>query len=72
MSDEPNHQELREHVAKGRDARLVYLDFAGLALSLASIALAAFGVLEMRTLFVIVAVTASVVGLVEFLARKRA
>jgi hypothetical protein len=70
MSDEPNHQELREHVAKGRDARLVYLDFAGLALSLASIA--AFGVLEMRTLFVIVAVTASVVGLVEFLARKRA
>jgi hypothetical protein len=55
---------------KARDARLRYVDFAGLALSFVSIALTAFGLLEMRTLFVIVAVTASIVGLVEFVARK--
>jgi hypothetical protein len=72
MSNEPNHQELQEQNAKDRDAALRYVEFAALALSLVSIALTAFGVLETRILFMIVAVTASVVGLIEFIARKMA
>jgi|HubBroStandDraft_2_1064218.scaffolds.fasta_scaffold267621_3 hypothetical protein len=72
MCDEPKHHELQKQDARRRDARLIYVDFAGLALSFVSIALTAFGLLEMRTLFAIVAVTASVVGLVEFIARKMA
>jgi hypothetical protein len=72
MSDGPNHQEFQEQNAKDRDARLKYVDFTGLAVSLVSIALTAFGGLETRTLFMIVAVTASVVGLVKFIARKTA
>jgi succinate-acetate transporter protein len=71
MSDEANHQELQEQDAKDRDARVRYVDFAGLALSIVSISLTAFGLLETRTLFVIVAVTASVVGLAEFVAGKQ-
>jgi hypothetical protein len=72
MSDEPNHQEVQEQNAKYGDSRLKYVELVGLALSFVSIALTAFGLLEMSSLFMIVAVTASVVGLVEFIARKTA
>jgi hypothetical protein len=70
MSDKHNHQELQEQDRKDRDGRPGYVAFAGLAVSFAAIALRAFGLLEMRSLFVIVVVTASVVGLVQLVFRK--
>jgi hypothetical protein len=68
MSDEPNNHEVQEQDAKGIDGRL---GCVALAVIGALIALTAFGFLEMSSLLMAFAAIVSIVGWVEFIARRR-